>query len=314
MALPFTSKNIIQALKNLGDEKNKMTRQAILNAGLKEMLKWFTFAAQTIIENKIKLPKQTQKYMNKHKDEVQKLANPAISEEEKRRIILKPGGGGFLGGVIIRNLLRWDGQKTIRIFDKKVKKRKSPKMKKSPKKSRKRKVDERFITMRRKSKTPSPIHSTPLSSRHSTPNHLSSSNISLISGFRTPSISPLSFSQLKSPYHVPSITPPSSTHISPDRTIPITSPEVRKRLQQMNITTPEKNIFQSIHKHVKRNPDGTVHHVEPFSPLHTPAKKAVRKMYKNHGDEVRKVLTSFFGRNVTKRKKSRKHKKNKKRK
>ena len=34
----------------------------------------------------------------------------------KCKIILKPGGGGFLGGVIIRSLLRWDGSKTARKF------------------------------------------------------------------------------------------------------------------------------------------------------------------------------------------------------
>ena len=34
----------------------------------------------------------------------------------KLKIILKSGGGRFLGGVIIRSLLRWDGSKTARKF------------------------------------------------------------------------------------------------------------------------------------------------------------------------------------------------------
>ena len=128
MALPITSKSIIHALQNLSQEKSKFQREAILKAGFKEILKWFSFAAKTIIENKIKLPKQTQNYINKHKEDVQKLADPLISEDEKRHIILKPGGGGFFGGVIIRNLLRWDGSKTIRTFGKKpqVKRKKNP--------------------------------------------------------------------------------------------------------------------------------------------------------------------------------------------
>ena len=116
MAIPITSKSILHALKNLSVEQSKFQRAAILDAGFKEISKWFSFAAQAILENKIKLPKQTQNYINKHKEDVRKLADPLTNETEKRRIILKPGGGGYLGGVIIRNLLRWDGKKTARTF------------------------------------------------------------------------------------------------------------------------------------------------------------------------------------------------------
>ena len=34
--------------------------------------------------------------MDKHKEDVKKLANPILDSYVKRSIILKPGGGGFL--------------------------------------------------------------------------------------------------------------------------------------------------------------------------------------------------------------------------
>ena len=116
MDVPYTSHSVLAALQNLSQQTNRVEREAVLKAGLKEILKWFTLAAKNIIENKIKLPKQTTTFMTKHREEIQRLADPSIDEEIKRKIILKPGGGGFLGGVIIRSLLRWDGSKTARKF------------------------------------------------------------------------------------------------------------------------------------------------------------------------------------------------------
>ena len=78
---------------------NRVEREAVLKAGLKEILKWFTLAAKNIIENKTELPKQTTTFMTKHREEIQSLADPSIDEKMKRKIILKPGGGGFFGGV-----------------------------------------------------------------------------------------------------------------------------------------------------------------------------------------------------------------------
>ena len=110
----MASHSVLASLQNLSQQTNRVEREPVLKAGLKEILKWFTLAAKNIIENKIKLPKQTTTFMTKHREEIQRLADPSIDEEMKRKIILKPGGGGFLGGVIIRSLLRWDGSKTAR--------------------------------------------------------------------------------------------------------------------------------------------------------------------------------------------------------
>ena len=52
--------------------------------------------------------------MDKHKDDVQKLVNPIKNPNVKNSIILKPGGYGVWGGVIIRSLIRLDGNKLMR--------------------------------------------------------------------------------------------------------------------------------------------------------------------------------------------------------
>ena len=149
-----TSANLIRALYNLSREHDSHKRKSLLNAGLIEMIKWFSLAARKIVQGKMKLPKQTQKFMDRHQDDVRKLASAIVDPEVKRSIILKPGGGGFFGGVIIPSLIRWDGNKLMRKFNKKTKP-KQPKKKsvKKPRKQKKRKVDDRFVT-KRKSKSP----------------------------------------------------------------------------------------------------------------------------------------------------------------
>ena len=133
MDLPYTSNSVLAALQSLSQQTNRVERETVLKAGLKEILKWFTLVAKNIIENKMKLPKQTTTFMTKHREEIQRLADPSIDEEMKRKIILKPGGGGFLGGVIIRSLLRWDGSKTARNFGDRHTRKRAPRKKKSPK-------------------------------------------------------------------------------------------------------------------------------------------------------------------------------------
>jgi hypothetical protein len=183
--MDFTPQAVIRALETLSAEHNVERREELLNAGLKEMVKWFTLAAKIILQKKIQLPKQTQKFMDRHKEDIQLLSDGNVALPTKRKLILKPGGSGFLGGVMIRSLLRWDGKKTARKFSKdpltQRKPRKSAKKKSQPRqKSKKAKttrksrqkakktkeprmINEQFITIRRKKKPPvvSPVSSTP---------------------------------------------------------------------------------------------------------------------------------------------------------
>ena len=150
MDIPYTSHSVLAALQNLSQQTNRVEREAVLKAGLKEILKWFTLAAKNIIENKIKLPKQTTTFMTKHREEIQRLADPSIDEEIKRKIILKPGGGGFLGGVIIRSLLRWDGSKTARKFGDRHPRKHAPRKKKSSKSKKKKKKKKKLYERSKK--------------------------------------------------------------------------------------------------------------------------------------------------------------------
>ena len=161
MAVGKTSANLIRALYNLSKEHDAHKRKTLLNAGLVEMIKWFSLAARKIIEGKMKLPKQTKNFMDRHKDDVRKLASAMVDPEVKRSIILKPGGGGFFGGVIIRSLIRWDGNKLLRRKKKTTPKKKSKKTRKTkttrhknkdPSRKSKKRINDKFVTKRRSKK------------------------------------------------------------------------------------------------------------------------------------------------------------------
>ena len=208
-----TPRSVMNALETLSRERSPGKRQELVESGLTEMIKWFTLAARLILEKKVALPKQTLAFMDRHRDTLQQLADLNVDLNTKRKLILKPGGGGFLGGTIIRTLLRWDGSKAVRKFGpkkaarpkeqtkktpkKQAKKapkkqaRKTPKKqaKKAPNKRARKPVNERYITIRRKRKPSasgspkvSPISirrvsSTPpilMGSRTSTPRSMSS--------------------------------------------------------------------------------------------------------------------------------------------
>ena len=53
MALAYTSKSVLTALQNSSQQTNRVEREAVLKAGLKEILKWFTFAAKTSLKIKL---------------------------------------------------------------------------------------------------------------------------------------------------------------------------------------------------------------------------------------------------------------------
>ena len=92
--------------------------------------------------------------MDRHQNDVRKLASAIVDPEVKRSIFLKHGCVGFFSGVIIQSLIRWDGNKLMRKFNKKTKpKPKQKSVKKKNPKTEKRKVDDRFVTQR-KSESP----------------------------------------------------------------------------------------------------------------------------------------------------------------
>ena len=72
----------------------------------RDLIEWFFFAARQILEGKVALTIQTTKLLSKYRKQLKKLVNPNVNRVTKRRIILTSGGGGYLGGVLIRVLLR----------------------------------------------------------------------------------------------------------------------------------------------------------------------------------------------------------------
>ena len=52
-----TSANLIRALYSLSREHDSHKRKSLLNAGLIEMIKWFSLVVQIIVQGKMKLPK-----------------------------------------------------------------------------------------------------------------------------------------------------------------------------------------------------------------------------------------------------------------
>ena len=73
----------------------------------------------------------------------------------------EPGGGGFFGGVIIRSLIRWDGNKRLRRKKKTTPKKKSKKTRKTkttrqknkdPSRKSKKRINDKFVTKRRSKK------------------------------------------------------------------------------------------------------------------------------------------------------------------
>ena len=69
-----TSANLIRALYNLSREHDTQKRQHLLHAGLVEMIKWFSLATRKILDGKMKLPKQTQNFMDRHKMDMKKIS------------------------------------------------------------------------------------------------------------------------------------------------------------------------------------------------------------------------------------------------
>ncbi|KAL4217256.1 hypothetical protein ACF0H5_023707 [Mactra antiquata] len=177
---------IAQSLVHLSQEKNTATREQLLRTGLNEMVKWFTLAAKIILQKKVQLPKQTLNFMEKHRHELEQLQDDNIDLDTKRQLILKPGGSGFLGGVMIRSLLRWNGKKTIRKFGPKKTAKKTAKktVKKTSKKTTKKR--KAYVAHKTPVSSPQSLHeserstpSTPRqSSRHSSTPRQSSTHSS----------------------------------------------------------------------------------------------------------------------------------------
>lgn len=99
---------ILRLLKLLQGERNPQKRQEIIELSRKTLLKWFLIGAKNLLGGSIPIDKQTQRFIEKHREDLKTIADKKANEDNRLKAILKRGGAGFLGGVIIRNLLKWN--------------------------------------------------------------------------------------------------------------------------------------------------------------------------------------------------------------
>lgn len=99
---------ILRLLKLLQGERDPQKRQEIIELSRKTLLKWFLIGAKNLLRGSIPVDKQTQRFIEKHREDLKTIADKKANEDNRLKAILKRGGAGFLGGVIIRNLLKWN--------------------------------------------------------------------------------------------------------------------------------------------------------------------------------------------------------------
>lgn len=102
---------ILRLLKLLYGEKNPEKRQEIIELSRKTLMKWFLIGANNLLKGSIPVDKQTQRFIEKHREDLKVIADKKANEDNRLKAVLKRGGAGFLGGVIIRNLLKWNMKK-----------------------------------------------------------------------------------------------------------------------------------------------------------------------------------------------------------
>lgn len=138
------AETLLKQLRLLVRRTDYDSRQAILERGRQRLLRWFAAGAKNMLNGNMSLPKPTQTWVEKHRPDLLQLLDKNVPTAQKYNVILRPGGGGFLGGVIIRAIMRWQQreqtkhkgrQKSSVPRQRQPRKRKSPqKKKKSPRK------------------------------------------------------------------------------------------------------------------------------------------------------------------------------------
>uniref|UniRef100_K1QA51 Uncharacterized protein n=1 Tax=Magallana gigas TaxID=29159 RepID=K1QA51_MAGGI len=102
---------VLRLLKLSYGEKDPQKRQDIIELSRKTLMKWFLIEAKNLLKGTIPVDKQTQWFIEKHQDDLKVIADKKVNEDNRLKVVLKRGGAGFLGGVIIRNLLKWNLKK-----------------------------------------------------------------------------------------------------------------------------------------------------------------------------------------------------------
>lgn len=104
----MTGKKLLRTLRRLQHERDPEKRTEIIELGRKALMKWFLAGAKNLLKGVIPINKQTQRFIDKHREDLSVIANKKVNDDNRIKAILKRGGAGFVGGVIIRHLLKWN--------------------------------------------------------------------------------------------------------------------------------------------------------------------------------------------------------------
>ena len=77
----------------------------------KGLMKWFLVGARNLLKGVNPLNQRDRQFVVRRHKDFDIISYSQASDEERKKVLLKRGRAGFLGGVIIRHLLKWNEQK-----------------------------------------------------------------------------------------------------------------------------------------------------------------------------------------------------------
>ena len=104
-------RKLVSLLKRLRRERDPQKREKLIRLGRKALMKWFLLGAANMLKGVIPLNKRDKLFVEKHRQDFNIISGSRASDEDRKKALLKRGGAGFLGGTIIRHLLKWEEKK-----------------------------------------------------------------------------------------------------------------------------------------------------------------------------------------------------------
>ena len=278
---------LIRALYGISREKNPQTRSRVLEASLKEVLRWFTVTARQLLQGIIHIPHQTKRFFDRNKVALTQLADPRIDTQTKKQIILKPGGSGSLGGVIIRSLLKWDPN-APKVHLPKTKVKRSPKKKKSN--GGKTKSQKKKSPQKKKQKSPAKKKSPQKTSRKKGTSARTQPYTRKPRPATSVTASPVASDSFTSPLMTPRTERFLETLITP-RTSPVAGPSSLAAVAAAHKVPAPKIKVQERSGMLKSLLDLSKQELSRFSPLRTPPRRVlpVMKLIRRQDNQWRRV-------------------------